>query len=68
MAAKETEVKATTTTEGEVRTFTAEMKDGTRLAATRHADGTLTVRIGRGGEGPSVTLSEDAALTLGIIL
>ncbi|KAA8825149.1 hypothetical protein EMO92_06940 [Bifidobacterium reuteri] len=58
---KETEVKATTTTEGEVRTFTAEMPDGTQLVITKHADGTSTVRIGRGGKGPKVRISAKAS-------
>lgn len=66
MDAKETEkpeveTKATVTAVGAVRVFTAEREDGTRLNVTGHADGTLTIRIGRGGDGPSFTLSENAA-------
>lgn len=61
MEAMETEVKVTASTEGGAKVFVAQMEDGTRLAITRHADGTATVRIGRGGKGPKVRLSAEAS-------
>lgn len=62
-----TETKVTATSEGGVRTYVAERTDGQRLAITWHRDGTTTVRIGRGGEGPSFTLSADATNLLSAI-
>lgn len=65
---KETEVRTKDVAVGAVRTFTAETEDGTRLVVTHHADGTTTVRIGRGGKGPKVRLSEEASMQLSSIL
>lgn len=65
---KETEVRTKDVAAGAVRTFTAEMEDGTRLVVTSHADDTTTVRIGRGGKGPKVRLSEKASMQLAAIL
>ena len=59
--AEETEVKVTSVAEGAARAFTAEMGDGTRLVVTRHADGTTTFRIGRGGRGAKVRISAEAS-------
>ncbi|KAB5608380.1 hypothetical protein [Bifidobacterium jacchi] len=63
-----TEVRTRVTTEGAVRTFTAETEDGIQLVVTNHADGTTTVRIGRGGQGPKVRISEEASGQLAAIL
>lgn len=59
-----TETKVTTTIESGVRTYVAERADGQRLAITRHRDGTMTLRIGRAGQGPAFTISDDATQLL----
>lgn len=42
--------------------------DDDRLAITRHADGHVTIRIGKGGHGPRKDLSPAAAQALAAML
>lgn len=45
-------------------TFTGEWANGQRLSVINHVDGTVTIRIGAGGQGPKVRLSRQAAYKL----
>lgn len=44
------------------------MPDGTRLVINHYGDGTATVRIGRGGQGPRVRLSAKASAEVSEVL
>ncbi|KFI86249.1 hypothetical protein BREU_1422 [Bifidobacterium reuteri DSM 23975] len=64
----ETEAKVTTTIEGAVRTIVVEWPDGERFTLVHHADGTDTVRFGRGGQGEARRISEQAATALSFVI
>lgn len=65
----DTEVRTSVHDNGIVATLVAFYNpDDERLVATRHPDGHVTIRIGRGGAGPRKELTPEAAQALAAVL